>query len=729
MKMTATWVVAGIAAAALLAAGPAAGQTKVINPAGSEASDIVKQVMQTYGIEQGEVAFVDSGTWTFGSERSAVVAMETRLRADAVLEYGETAAYGKQLQDKELHYIHVFYLADLAPDKTYHVRLTCTDRNGRKAVSRDVAVETKTVADAVHIPDDLPGPPYELNKPNTTYIVTKDIVAPKTAFRIPAAGVTLDLGGHTVTYNEEHMGLPTDSFNVMVKDSAFGVRAVAPKDLKILNGTIRQGKGNDEGSYTTIGFNPIYLTGGANSEIAGVTCVYAGTQITGIIGHYPGAGIRIHHCVVDDGGNRISDRHQQCGAIKLASPGGGKLYNNLVKRARQGALPSAGTNVEVAHNELHIDSHSINSFGIGVKDGSDVHDNRIFGRGDNVIGIGTTGGCDKVKLHDNYIWLQAHDISAYKQDLNTKEMESSEYSIMSGVRITWGSKSVDYYKNVILVTAREGGKVRGTFFSADEASRGALFRDNLVIALCEDDKSDGWGAVAGVGTASRGPVVPIEFVNNTLVSNFANFNMQDDYGTSNNYRFVGNTFVKVGDRPDYATIRARRSSGYPSTGHVLLDSVFEGGAGYDRNTARDANQINAAWLLTLSGQAGAEVSIKNEDGKTVYTGKLTKEGSVSVPLNDELQVMTKMDDFTVQWTLTISAPAGADVSIKDKDGNDAFTGKIGDDGKLAVPLTEFKQNGRTKTVMTPHSVTVTKDGKTATKSVEMNAKKDVPIAL
>ena len=176
-----------------------------------------------------------------------------------------------------------------------------------------------------------------------------------------------------------------------------------------------------------------------------------------------------------------------------------------------------------------------------------------------------------------------------------------------------------------------------------------------------------------MGTARRGKPIPIEFRNNTIVSNFANFNMQDSYGVANNYRFVGNKFVKVGERADYATIRAR--SGYASTGHVFRDSTFEGGAGYDKSTAR-----------------------RNVDG------------------------------FTVQWTLTISTTPDAKVSIKDKNDKVVFSGNVPAEGKIAVPLTQYIRQGDGITPVTPHTVTVLKDGKTVSKTVEMDGKKDVRLA-
>jgi hypothetical protein len=219
------------------------------------------------------------------------------------------------------------------------------------------------------------------------------------------------------------------------------------------------------------------------------------------------------------------------------------------------------------------------------------------------------------------------------------------------------------------MTARDGGKIRGTFFFADPAAKGAVFRENLVVAIAENEESDGWGAIGGVGTRSRGEPAAILFANNTIVSNFANFSLKDTYGSSQNYRFVGNTFVKVGDRADYATIKGR--SGYASSGHVFLDSEFGGGAGYDQ--IRDLN----------------------------------------------------LDSFEVQWTLIVEAPAGADVTIRDAAGSQAFAGKISADGKLNVPLTEFKYEALKRTETTPHDVTVASAGRVVTKTVTMNAKKSI----
>jgi hypothetical protein len=47
-----------------------------------------------------------------------------------------------------------------------------------------------------------PGP-YLLDRPNTVYVLGADITTAGTAFVVAAPNVTLDLGGHTVTYGDQ----------------------------------------------------------------------------------------------------------------------------------------------------------------------------------------------------------------------------------------------------------------------------------------------------------------------------------------------------------------------------------------------------------------------------------------------------------------------------------------------------------------------------------------------
>ena len=381
--------------------------------------------------------------------------------------------------------LHLFHLTGLEPEGEYVLRATATDRRGHSAESQAIRLRTTGQTNALRLAQAVAGEPVVLDKAGCRYLLMTDITADGTALRIAASGVTLDLDGHEVVYNQE----------------------AADQDGEALAGL---GEEEQEGASPSVGLTA--GGGGADGWLSGLVC--RGSS----------EGARVHHNTIADEGRLIRNRHRMCCAIRLASVGNGHLHHNLVVRTRQSALGNTGQGVHVHHNELHIDSHSINSFGIAVKDGSRVHDNRIFGCGDNAVGMVTTGGCRDVELHDNYIWLQAHDISEYLRHLNLKEMESSPYSIMSGVRITWG-------------------------------------------------------AIAGVGIETRGEVQPLVLSGNTIVSNFACFNMQDTYGVAINYHFMGNTFVRVGTRAGFATVRAREIR--PSKGHVLCDNEWVGGADLD----------------------------------------------------------------------------------------------------------------------------------------------------
>ena len=80
--------------------------------------------------------------------------------------------------------------------------------------------------------------------------------------------MTLDLGGHSVTYNNTRTeGLPK-RWTVYIEKSGFGVRAMKVPGLKVLNGVIRQGAGNNAAeASSSIGFNPMYLRNGAGNTV------------------------------------------------------------------------------------------------------------------------------------------------------------------------------------------------------------------------------------------------------------------------------------------------------------------------------------------------------------------------------------------------------------------------------------------------------------------------------
>jgi hypothetical protein len=639
---------------------------------------IAQTGVEEFQIEEKTGAPKVSEEWLHVSETSATVYWQTDLPADSFVEYGATEQYGSKTEARgksvvsgKPFFTHLHALKGLEAGKTYHYRTVSTSTDGKAARGENKTFATKKIEGAIRVPGDLKGPPYVLDKEGATYVLASDIVAPATAIDI-LAGVTLDLDGHTVVYNDEKKtDFDMTSFNAHIKNGAFGIRIRGPKTkVAVFNGTIRQGKAAQEAHDGTIGFNPIYCSGTPGFELAGVTCEYSGRQVSGIILHWGGQQAHIHHNAIHDLGKLISDRHRCVSALK-GLEAGCKVHHNLVQRSRQCGIMSGSepTGTEIDHNEVYIDSYSINSFALGLKNKSQAHDNRIFGCGSNCVAFGTTGGCDGVEVFKNYVRLYGRDISDRKEDLNKKEMESSETSVMSGPRVTWGCKSVDYHDNTIIVTGSDGSMIRGTFLFTEVISPGVKFHDNVVAAIALDDKTNSSGAIAMVGKG-KPDAAQMLFANNLVISNFANVNGGDSYGTGNNCRLVGNTFRKVGDRKGYFTIRLLPAN---SNGHVFIDSKFEGGAGYE---------------------------------------------AVSV---------TEGAGFSVGWTLAVKTAPGAAVAIKDKDGKEVFSGQASAEGLASVELIEYTRSGASKRLLTPHTVTVKKDGAEKSETVTVDAKKEIAI--
>ena len=579
------------------------------------------------------LTFVDTGLWLHVSETSACVAFQTNLPARTAVEYGPGLPYTERAAgDDRYFYIHVRYLRDLKPDTEYHYRLVATDERGKTVHSADATFRTATPAPVVRVPGDLGKPPFVLDKPKTTYLLTAELTADAAAFEIAADGVTLDLGGHTVVYNNVKQTDPAGNFWAFIRESAVGVR-VARRGLKgfrILNGTIRQGAGGNGAEAQLIGYSPILIQGGSG-EVAGVTADYYATQLSGIATKWVGA-CEVHHNVVIDRGSAIKNRHHSTQAIGATA----SIHHNLIRRARQGGIsgPSGST---IFANEVHIDSVCTNSFGIGYykSRNAECFANRIFGTGYLVIGIGTVSkGVGDIKVHDNFIHLQAV----------APDQRWAEYGAQSGAyctRITWGGENLDYANNVMVTRGRDGGMVRGVWACPEPDITGVVFRDN------------------------------------TVISNFCHVLLGEPYGVGCNAQFINNRFVKVGpDREDYRTIQIGHWNKL-CIGHRFIDSTFEGGAGYD------------AVKFVAEGQR----------------------------------------EFSVGWTLTVKTAPGATVTIHDAAGKEAFSGIAPADGRLQTPLLAYMHTATGKTMLTPHKLTATKDGRSATATVTMNAPQTVTLPI
>jgi hypothetical protein len=471
----------------------------------------------------------------------------------------------------------------------------------------------------------LKGPPYVLDKRGATYVLTRDLTFPSGGLEIAADGIMLDMDGHTLVYNDRKYTGPKEwSRRVYRKQSHdFGINVTAKGRVRILNGRIVQGRGASSGTAVGIGCNPVYA-GAAAVEMAGVEVVWSGADVSGLFLHW-GAGSHVHHCVFDDRGRVVTNRHQAISTID--GNVWGKYDHNLVKRTRQQGLMGAA---KAHHNEVYIDSCATNAFGIVGSAKSpepvEIAHNRIIGIGEHPVGVAMFKAYKPgTAVHHNLVEVKC-----------TRSGSEYGYTGSACFRTTWGADNLDVHDNKFIGHADVYGKAEAktrvvwvglpTFTPKGAAkpiadARG-IFRNNRIIALGRKGAKAGAICVVCLNESPN-----LIFVDNWVVSTWGNVLLGDSYGHAGGYpKFVENVFRRVGKQKDYYTIRheyARR----PGTG-VFLANTFERGASRDSVRIQEGGELvmQEDILVVVSDRADrpvgdARVRILDKSGKVVFDGK------------------------------------------------------------------------------------------------------------
>lgn len=571
-----------------------------------------------------------SEQWASPSETSAVIFWQTDEPATSYVEYSTDTSYSMQstLQganwlNGEGYHTHFHILAGLQRNTQYHYRLVSTNDQGETTTSSDMTFSTQDYPSKVQVPGALSGPPYVLDQANTVYVLTQDMIIDQRAFEITASGVTFDLDGHKIIYNDAHSGMDNSDWSYLRDNSWLGVY-VDGDSVTLKNGMIEQGAGNDDASEACIGFNPIYVAGSTNAEFSGLKIRYSGAQVCGIMFHWGGEGSRIHHNFFDDKGTVVLNRHEMTKAIMSPRGNNVRIDHNLINRTRQGGVIfNDGSNAEYDHNEIYIDSWDTNSYGIWMGGGSydfNVHDNRIFATGYHSVGIGTTGGGEGHEIYRN-------NIKMYAREPEPRTTEYGALSSMNGFRMTWSrGVGIEYHDNNVEIHAQDGGTCRGTwFYQYSDVPMQLQFYDNNISTYSADANSECCG-LKPVGNNDLNQYT-VNYNNNRITSDSCNVGLGDDYGYAHNTLFDSNTFIREGSNSYYNTIQV----GYGNAGfqnHVFRDTVLQNGA-----SLRSVNWIcgngpcsfSAEWTLRVNVQDalgnpldGARVIIENFQGATVY---------------------------------------------------------------------------------------------------------------
>ena len=379
--------------------------------------------------DQGSNGTLFQRRWSYVSETSAVVYWQLGDIGEeglSYVEYGRTRDLGRRTESTESHphprRAHLHRLRDLKSGFVYYYRMVVFDpSSGREAKSEILTFTTHSREGVIRVPDDLSGPPFILDRAGATYLLTRDVSAPGTAFEITASDVTLDLDGHTVLFGDD-----TDQQvrGVWVRNEGAAV---------VCNGHIVQGRrSGDYSSAVASRWRP------QPTEIFGIStdvhlkCAYP-VKMFGATAH-----LRLHHNHLYSRVTEIESRHYPGNDLLRLDIDGGDIHihdNLLTEGCHVGIrLIGKGANVEVDHNDIRHHQQYVNGYALSVScAGSDVHHNRITSCG---RGVHLTG--DGIHLHDNYLDIYGHQQLSEHRNLAGRVLDGDIIRVSQSQNIQMG---------------------------------------------------------------------------------------------------------------------------------------------------------------------------------------------------------------------------------------------------------------------------------------------------
>jgi hypothetical protein len=517
-------------------------------------------IKETFG---SELTIKDDSLWDYASYNSHAVGFAVSLPAISFIEYGETASYGSRTEPSESYYYHhLHYLKNLKEGTTYHYRVTVQDEDGNTATLPDRTFTTKTFTDEVrklyqkdftHTATvkngeqiiEYPGASgLRITSPGV-YVLMEDIVSDGLGINVKSHNVTVDLNGHTIIYDNGANSFNTDD-NGYEESGSYGIRTGLWNftDTKIYNGTVKQGKTGSPHRGPLF----LYHMGVTENEIAGLTVDYYGDSTSGM---YTGKGY-IHHNILYDRGTVVDDRHMGVRAMTATSES--EIAYNSLRRFRHRGIDGATL---VRDNELYIDSFATNSFALGVGDNAVIKNNKIFGMGDNPIGIGWG---NNIRVADNFIYMWGYSptkrFDEYGRNSSISGMRATNYDYKVS-----GFENLLFEGNVIVLKPTDNCVLaRGIWTTNGPHDKNIIYRRNTVKIEAMPDNhnsetsvyyngevNNSIAAVTVQGNEWVSEEIPdaLVFEDNHLLSNVNHIILGEGYGISSGVRFYRTTFERI----------------------------------------------------------------------------------------------------------------------------------------------------------------------------------------
>ncbi len=329
--------------------------------------------------------------------------------------------------------------------------------------------------------------PATLNKAGEYYRLTEDITASGTAFTITASGVTLDLNGHTVTYDTS-------------SGTSYGVH-ISASNTRVKNGFIIQGSGKSSSSHA------VYITSGSGHELSYLGIKVSGYQCIGIYasGNNDFNNGTIHHVYVESTSTSKATDGFGASGINVAamSKGGVTIYESILVGSHRGInakwwgfYAETPTSSKIYNNFIQHDrlSGDKSPYGISLPKCQDVevYNNQVIsdnGRGLTCDGLGQgvekgTNGC---LIHDNRFDVQ------YSPNPRQGGSGYTEVNVY-GIRCRYSSYNNSFTNNTVIVDNDVYGDLRAFYIgsdSSDSKMHDLLIQNNTIIARDPGEESGG----------------------------------------------------------------------------------------------------------------------------------------------------------------------------------------------------------------------------------------------
>lgn len=264
--------------------------------------------------------------WTYASTKSATVTFETNLPATSHVEYRVQIdpSFEPTETTERPFSVHVHHLTGLQPGTTYEWRPVAVDERDNERTGEIRTLETKAEGSMTPISVDEDGEPAAKIEDPGEYVLTEDFTARRNAIEIHADDVTLDLGGHTVTYASIEVDPDErfyDDWYAYTENGSFGVWTIGHTNLTVVNGTIEQAETDPQenrGNKESVGFNPVMIRASNDVEVAGLELDYHSPQNTGMRFRAPKDNHHVHRIRQFEMDQAGPNRHESIGYLVLA---------------------------------------------------------------------------------------------------------------------------------------------------------------------------------------------------------------------------------------------------------------------------------------------------------------------------------------------------------------------------------------------------------------------------